>query len=99
MTCQRCGGQHTEANCRRVIVFQSYAFSPPYICMCCGAPVPPAHWMTNHTCEVCDWGACEHAPESWHPLPSWRETTDGTEAFELYVEYVEAIPAQAMYGR
>jgi hypothetical protein len=77
--------------CTQSIVFQGYAFSPPYLCMCCGAPVGARKWLIDHTCDKCDWGGCQ-SPQNWHPKPSWADTDDGTEAFELYVQYTEAIP-------
>jgi hypothetical protein len=86
--CDRCGGEHPSEGCRRSLIFQGYVFSPPYLCMCCGGHVTPRRWLKTHACERCEWGACG----ANHDLPLWCETDDGTEAFELYVEYVEAIP-------
>lgn len=91
--CERCGAAHDTETCGLTLSFQGYAFAPPYLCMCCGERISPSRWTDHHACEGCEWGACA-GPEKWplHPLPSWLDTTDGTEAFELYAEYLEAIP-------
>jgi hypothetical protein len=88
MQCERCGRDHPTEGCNRSLVFQGYVFAPPYLCMCCGIHIEPRRWTQTHTCERCEWGSCN----SMHDKPTWLETDDGTEAFELYVEYVEAIP-------
>ncbi len=91
MSCERCGREHPTEGCDRSIVFQNYIFSPPYLCMCCGAKVSAQQWLLYHTCENCESGSCT-TPLDWHPRPSWYETSDGTEALELYAQYTEAIP-------
>ena len=91
MVCEHCGRDHPSEDCVRSIVFQNYIFSPPYLCMCCGAAISARQWILHHTCPGCEWGSCDRA-QNWHPRPSWLNTTDGTEAFELYAQYTEAIP-------
>jgi hypothetical protein len=91
MGCERCGRLHQSEDCKQSIVFQDYVFAPPYLCMCCGSSISARQWLLHHTCEACEWGNCA-TPQNWHPKPSWVETEDGTEAFELYVQYTEAIP-------
>jgi hypothetical protein len=91
MHCARCGRDHPTESCNRSLVFQGYVFAPPYLCMCCGVHIDPKRWVANHTCEPCEWGACA-TQQPPHRKPAWLDTSDGTEAFELYVEYVEAIP-------
>ena len=91
MICERCGRDHPSENCDRSLVFMSYVFSPPYLCMCCGSQVDARQWVEHHTCKNCQTGSCGSGLE-WHPRPSWAETDDGTEAFELYAQYSEAIP-------
>lgn len=91
MVCERCGRPHPTEGCVQSIIFQDFAFSPPYLCMCCGSVVSARQWLLHHICTTCEGGNCT-SPENWHPRPSWVDTDDGTEAFELYVQYTEAIP-------
>jgi hypothetical protein len=90
--CERCGGKHPSEGCSQSLVFQGYAFAPPYLCMCCGTEIGPVRWLEHHSCERCEWGACNQREGLIHERPLWLETTDGTRAFELYAEFLEAIP-------
>lgn len=92
MSCNRCGADHPSEGCTRSLVFQGYLFAPPYLCICCGAELDPVRWFHFHSCEGCEGAACYTIEGPTHEQPVWMQTTDGTEALELYAEYLEAIP-------